>query len=88
LHGHTASDPALYRDQKDVDAAWNNDPIINCSSLLKDAGVKAEILSEHRKDALAEMNKIYELAKIAPWPDIELAYEDVQDSGDPRERAY
>lgn len=88
LHGHTASDPALYRDQKDVDAAWNNDPIINCSSLLKDAGVKAEILSKHRKDALAEMNKIYELAKIAPWPDIELAYEDVQDSGDPRERAY
>jgi hypothetical protein len=34
------------------------------------------------------MQKIYDSAKKAPWPDLQLAYEDVQDSGDPRERAY
>ena len=88
LHGHTASDPALYRDQKDVDEAWKNDPIANCKELLKNAGVIEKDLTDHRDDALAEMQKIYDSAKRAPWPDLQLAYEDVQDSGDPRERAY
>ena len=88
LHGHTASDPALYRDQKDVDEAWKNDPIANCKELLKNAGVIEKDLTGHRDDALAEMQKIYDSAKRAPWPDLQLAYEDVQDSGDPRERAY
>ncbi|MDC1171540.1 thiamine pyrophosphate-dependent dehydrogenase E1 component subunit alpha [Alphaproteobacteria bacterium] len=88
LHGHTASDPALYRDQKDVDEAWKNDPIANCKELLKNAGVIEKDLTGHRDDALAEMRKIYDSAKRAPWPDLQLAYEDVQDSGDPRERAY
>ena len=88
LHGHTASDPALYRDQKDVDEAWENDPIANCKELLKNAGVIEKDLTGHRDDALAEMQKIYDSAKRAPWPDLQLAYEDVQDSGDPRERAY
>jgi pyruvate dehydrogenase E1 component alpha subunit len=88
LHGHTASDPALYRDQKDVDEAWKNDPIANCKELLKNAGVIEKDLTDHRDDALAEMQKIYDLAKRSPWPDLQLAYEDVQDSGDPRERAY
>ena len=88
LHGHTASDPALYRDQKDVDEAWKNDPIANCKELLKNAGVIEKDLTDHRDDALAEMQKIYDLAKRSPWPDLQLAYEDVQDSGDPRKRAY
>ena len=88
LHGHTASDPALYRDQKDVDEAWKNDPIANCKELLKNAGVIEKDLTGHRDDALAEMQKIYDSAKRVPWPDLQLAYEDVQDSGDPRERAY
>ena len=88
LHGHTASDPALYRDQKDVDEAWKNDPIANCKELLKNAGVIEKDLTGHRDDALAEMQKIYDSAKREPWPDLQLAYEDVQDSGDPRERAY
>ena len=88
LHGHTASDPALYRDQKDVDEAWKNDPIANCKELLKNAGVIEKDLTGHRDDALSEMQKIYDSAKRAPWPDLQLAYEDVQDSGDPRERAY
>ena len=88
LHGHTASDPALYRDQKDVDEAWKNDPIANCKELLKNAGVIEKDLTGHRDDALAEMQKIYDSAKRAPWPDLQLAYEDGKDSGDPRERAY
>ena len=88
LHGHTASDPALYRDQEDVDEAWKNDPILNCKELLKNAGVIEKDLAGHRHDALAEMQEVYDLAKRAPWPDLQLAYEDVQDSGDPRERAY
>jgi hypothetical protein len=34
------------------------------------------------------MREIYNLAKQAPWPELQLAYEDVQDSGDPREEAF
>jgi pyruvate dehydrogenase E1 component alpha subunit len=88
LHGHTASDPALYREQEDVDEAWKNDPIPKCRDLLKNAGVLDEDLKGHRTDALSEMREIYNLAKQAPWPELQLAYEDVQDSGDPREEAF
>ena len=88
LHGHTASDPALYREQKDVDEAWRNDPISKCRDLLKNAGALDKDLEGHRIDALSEMRAIYDEAKQAPWPELQLAYEDVQDSGDPREEAF
>ena len=88
IHGHTASDPALYREQADVDEAWKNDPIPKCRDLLKNAGVLDEDLKEHWTDALSEMRAIYDQAKKAPWPELQLAYEDVQDSGDPREEAF
>jgi TPP-dependent pyruvate/acetoin dehydrogenase alpha subunit len=52
------------------------------------AGVVAETLEAHRDAAAFEMDQAYETAKAAPWPDISLAYTDVQDIGDPRERAY
>jgi TPP-dependent pyruvate/acetoin dehydrogenase alpha subunit len=88
LHGHTASDPAVYRQKDEVKAAWGNDPIARCAALLREAGVEAETLEAHRDAAAFEMDQAYETAKAAPWPDISLAYTDVQDIGDPRERAY
>ena len=74
--------------QKDVDEAWRNDPISKCRDLLKNAGALDKDLEGHRIDALSEMRAIYDEAKQAPWPELQLAYEDVQDSGDPREEAF
>ena len=88
LHGHTASDPAAYRPRAEVDAAWENDPIARCAALLREAGVDSTELVAHRVEAVDEMNRTYETAKAAPWPDLALAYSDVQDIGDPRERAF
>ena len=88
LHGHTASDPASYRTNAEVEAAWKEDPIARCSELLLRVGVSKDTIDEHRNIALQEMQKVYKLAKEAPWPSVDLALADVQDSGDPREGAF
>ena len=51
-------------------------------------GVSKDTIDEHRNIALQEMQKVYKLAKEAPWPSVDLALADVQDSGDPREGAF
>ena len=88
LGGHTASDPAAYRPQAEVDAAWKGDPIGRTAALLQAAGVAPAELARQEADAKAEMAAVYADAKAAAWPDLELAYTDVQDIGDPRVRAY
>jgi len=81
LTGHTAADPAAYRPQAEVDAAWNNDPIARLAQLLEDNGVSHAELGEHEITARNEMNTVYAEAKAAPWPSLERGYQDVQDSG-------
>tara|TARA_B100000683_G_scaffold255835_1_gene275787 strand:+ start:139 stop:570 length:432 start_codon:yes stop_codon:yes gene_type:complete len=88
LHGHTASDPASYRPAAEVKEAWKKDPIERCSELLLRLGITKEIINEHRKIALEEMERIYKTAREAPWPSDDLAFSDVQDSGDPRQGAF
>ena len=88
LHGHTASDPARYRSEDEVRQAWKNDPIARCGEQLRQAGVADADLARHRDQAVAEMTGAYEAARAAPWPEPALAYGDVQDIGDPRERAF
>lgn len=88
LTGHTASDPAAYRPQSEVDAAWRNDPIARLAQTLADAGVKGATLADNERSARAEMDGVYADAKAAPWPPLSRGYEDVQDAGDPREGAF
>ena len=71
-----------------MEAAWKEDPIARCSELLLRVGVSKDTIDEHRNIALQEMQKVYKLAKEAPWPSVDLALADVQDSGDPREGAF
>jgi len=56
--------------------------------LLSRLGISREILNEHRKIALEEMDRVYKTAKEAPWPSDDNAFSDVQDLGDPREGAF
>ena len=88
LTGHTGADPALYRSQDEVDARWQQDPIARCEALLRDSGIAPAELDDWRQRAKEEMQQAYSRAKAAAWPAVELAYADVQDIGNPSERAY
>ena len=88
LHGHTASDPATYRQQSEVDEAWKNDPISRCVSFLRKSGVSEEIINGYKVSARTEMEEVYKIAKRASWPDLKLAFTDVQDIGNPLERPF
>lgn len=88
LTGHTGVDPAGYRDAAEVEEAWTREPIARARALLEAAGVAAAELDADAEAAEREMRAAYDAAKAAPWPDDDLAFADVQDVGDPRERAF
>ncbi len=83
LAGHTASDPATYRPAEEVEAAWKVDGIVRCRRMLIEAGIAEEKLAAAERAGRAEMAGCLERAAKAPWPDVALAYEDVQDIGAP-----
>ena len=88
LTGHTAADAAPYRAKEEVEAAWRREPIARLAQALADAGVKGAVLAAHEREARDEMDAVYADAKAAPWPPLSRGFEDVQDAGDPRERAF
>lgn len=83
LMGHTSSDPAAYRPAEEVEAAWKNDPILRCRNRLLALDCDEKALAEIERAAGAEMAECLNEARSAPWPDVSLAYEDVQDVGAP-----
>ncbi|MCG6121115.1 MAG: thiamine pyrophosphate-dependent dehydrogenase E1 component subunit alpha [Microvirga sp.] len=86
--GHTATDAAAYRDETEVEAMREFDPIARLADALAAAGVARSRLEQERAAAYTEMEAIYAAARATPWPDVAGAFTDVQDLGDPRERAY
>jgi pyruvate dehydrogenase E1 component alpha subunit len=56
--------------------------------MLAGAGIGAERLDTIQEEAKAEMEEAYRIAAASAWPEKHLAYADVQDVGDPRERAF
>ena len=88
LAGHTAADPDLYRPRDEVERAWRKDPIVKLGNDLRQADVDQVILEKHEVDAGQEMAEVFAEAKAAPWPSLSRAFEDVQDTGDPRQEAF
>ena len=88
LSGHTAVDPATYRPAEEVEDWRRACPIDRLAGALELAGVDPDALTEARHNAEAEMAAALAEARDADWPDEGLAYADVQDAGDPRERAF
>lgn len=88
LTGHTAADAAAYRPAAEVEERRKADPIARCAELLRAAGVAESALAARREAATAEMRAAAAAARTAPWPDPDLAFADVQDLGDPRQRAF
>jgi pyruvate dehydrogenase E1 component alpha subunit len=88
LTGHTGADPAGYRTQEEVAAAWKGDPIARLRDLLVTAGVSAADIGAAESAARAEIDAAYKAAKATPLPPLERALADVQDVGDPRREAF
>ena len=88
ITGHTATDPAAYRPQEEVEERRKTDPILRLANLLREAGVAEAELERLAAEARAELEEAYRVARESPWPDEKQAFADVQDVGDPRERAF
>jgi acetoin:2,6-dichlorophenolindophenol oxidoreductase subunit alpha len=88
MAGHTAADPAAYRDVAEV-AAWRSRcPIARLETALRLAGLGQDRLDALRDAADADIRAVAEAARAAPWPDPDGAFADVQDVGDPAERPF
>jgi len=89
LTGHTASDPAAYRPQSELDERLGQEPIERLrAQLLQQPGVAAGLLDEAAGEIRAAVDAAYADARDAPYPAAASAFEDVQDLGDPRQEAY
>ncbi len=87
LTGHTGADPATYRPKDEVEARWREDPLAAVERILNDAGLKGDAAAA-QDTARREMQDASRNAEATPYPDAALAYVDVQDVGDPRNRAF
>jgi len=88
ITGHTAVDPAAYRPAAEVEQWRAACPIARLGAALQLAGVADVTLNDARAAAYAEMRAARDTARDTAWPEPSAAYTDVQDMGDPRERAF
>jgi len=88
ITGHTAVDPASYRPAQEVEDARATCPIARLEAVLRLAGEEDARLHQVQQTAARDLAAIARTARETGWPDPAGAYTDVQDIGDPRERAY
>ena len=79
LTGHTAADPAAYRDSSEVESKWQGDPIKRCLDTILETGIEDDVPEYEAQKAVTEIRQAYEIAKAAPWPHIDEAFTDIQD---------
>lgn len=84
LKGHTAADPARYREAAEVEARWQDDPIARLRALLIELGVAAGELDALARAARGEIEDAVAFAQSAPFAPAEAAFGDVQDVGAPQ----
>ncbi|TDE34036.1 thiamine pyrophosphate-dependent dehydrogenase E1 component subunit alpha [Antarcticimicrobium sediminis] len=88
MTGHTAVDPASYRPAAEVEEWRGNCPIARLEVALRLAGESDARLAAIHTQEITEMARIAVTARDTGWPDAAGAFSDVQDIGDPRERAF
>lgn len=89
LTGHTAADPAAYRPREEVEERLRQEPLGRLRErLLSEGSLSAAMLDEEARGIRAAVAAAYAEARDAPWPDPAVAFDDVQDVGDPRLEAY
>ena len=80
LLGHTSTDAAAWRPEREVAEARARDPIARLRARLVDAGTPAAGLDAIAAAAAAEMTAARDAALAAPWPDPATAWTDVLDA--------
>jgi pyruvate dehydrogenase E1 component alpha subunit len=88
LTGHTAADMAGYRPHSEVELHLPAEPIRRLEARLLAAGVAPAQIAEATGAVRAEMAAAYDTAKAAPYPQAGIAFEDVQDIGNPCLEAF
>jgi len=88
LTGHTAADAATYRPQQELDERLPDEPIRRLEARLIAAGVSSAELADVAATVRAQIDAAYASAKAAPYPEVSVAFEDVQDIGNPCVEAY
>ena len=79
--GHTSTDAAAWRDPKVVEAWKARCPIKRLGLALVERGAVPADLERITAAAAAEMQAGRSAANAAPWPDVAVAFADVQDAG-------
>lgn len=83
LKGHTSADPAPYREAAEVEARWEEDPVLRCAEQLRGLGVGDDELAAIAAEAEAEMAAALATADDADAPPLAEAFTDIQDIGAP-----
>lgn len=81
LLGHTAADVAAYRDDGEVAERWKDDPIQRVRTVLITRGESEDNLGTIAESADAEMAAVLAAAIDTSWPELDRAWDDVQDIG-------
>ncbi|HHY99075.1 MAG TPA: pyruvate dehydrogenase (acetyl-transferring) E1 component subunit alpha [Firmicutes bacterium] len=77
-HGHSRSDPRVYRTKEEEELWHKRDPIITFKERLLGEGIAtADDLSEVEKDVVREIEEAVQFALDSPWPDPSELYEDL-----------
>jgi acetoin:2,6-dichlorophenolindophenol oxidoreductase subunit alpha len=81
--GHVSVDPAAYREQSDLDAAMQRDPLLVTRQHLMSLGMTAAAVDAIDADATAAVERAQDLARNAAPPLPATAFHDVQDADMP-----
>ena len=81
MKGHVSVDPAAYRDSAEVARAMEQDPLAIAAVRLASLGVADAEVVRVRAAADAAVAAAVAAAHAAPFPEIALAYTDIQDTG-------
>jgi len=81
LKGHVSVDPARYRDAAELDAALRDDPLVRARDAWRACGGATADLEAIERDAHAEVQRAVAAAAVAPWPNADAAYDEVQNTG-------
>jgi len=81
MKGHVSVDPAAYRDSAEVARAMEQDPLAIAAVRLASLGVADAEVARARAAADAAVAAAVAAAHAAPFPEIALAYTDIQDTG-------
>jgi pyruvate dehydrogenase E1 component alpha subunit len=84
VKGHVSVDLATYRDGEEVDRAIADDPIPACLERLAALGATREAIEAIERAAQDEVAAAVRAAAASPWPQVEAAYSEIQDTGSGR----